>query len=92
MDGENVSIVWCQPLVLLQVVGTGREPISVALLPYVQTTFGRLIRMLAKHNIKCGGLPLRKIASLLCPMKDDVGLSIPGVYSIPCECGPAYIG
>jgi hypothetical protein len=27
------------------------KPTSVALLPYIQTTYGRLSRMLAKHNI-----------------------------------------
>jgi hypothetical protein len=30
------------------------KPISVTLLPYVQTKYGRLSRMLAKRNIKCG--------------------------------------
>jgi hypothetical protein len=68
------------------------KPTSVALLPYVQTTYGRLSRMLAKHNIKSVGLPSRKISSFLRPVKDDLGLRTPGVYSIPCECGQVYIG
>ena len=59
---------------------------------YVQTTYGRLSRMLAKHNIKCDGLPPRKISRLFRPVKDDVGLRTLGVYSIPCECGQVYIG
>jgi predicted GIY-YIG superfamily endonuclease len=25
------------------------------------------------------------------PIKDNLGLRTPGVYSIPCECGRAYI-
>jgi hypothetical protein len=29
---------------------------------------------------------------MLRPVKDDPGLKIPGVYSIPCECGKTYIG
>jgi hypothetical protein len=48
--------------------------------------------MLSRHNIKSVGLPLRKISSFLRPLKDDLGLKTPGVYSIPCECGQVYIG
>jgi predicted GIY-YIG superfamily endonuclease len=48
--------------------------------------------MLAKHNIKCVGLPPTKISSLLLPAKDDLGLRTPGVYSLPCKCGQVYIG
>jgi hypothetical protein len=59
---------------------------------YVHTTNGRLSRMLAKHKIKSVGLPSRKISSFLRPVKDDLGLRTPGVYSIPCECGWVYIG
>jgi hypothetical protein len=59
---------------------------------YVQTTYGRLSRMQATHNIKSVGLPPRKISSLLRPVKDNLGLRTPGVYSIPCECGQVYIG
>jgi hypothetical protein len=68
------------------------KPTSVALLPYVQTTYGRFSRMLAKHNIKSVGLLLRKISSFLRPLKDNQGLRTPGVYSIPCDCGEVYIG
>jgi hypothetical protein len=67
------------------------KPTSVALLPHVQTTHSRLSRMLAKHNIKSVGLPPRKISSFLRPVKDNLGLRTPGVYSIPCECSQVYI-
>jgi hypothetical protein len=63
----------------------------VALLPFVNTTFNRISRMLSRHNIKSVGLPPRKIANFLRPVKDDLGLKTPGVYSIPCECGQVYI-
>jgi hypothetical protein len=33
-----------------------------------------------------------KLSSLLCPVKDHLGLRTPGVYRIPCECGRVYIG
>src|SRR5215469_1292483 len=68
------------------------KPISTACLPYTQTTFGRLSRMLAKHNIKSVALPPRNIVSYLPPFKEAIGLRTPGIYSIPCECGSAYIG
>jgi hypothetical protein len=48
--------------------------------------------MLSKHNIKSVGLLPRKITSFLQPAKDDLGLKTPGVCSIPCKCGPVYIG
>jgi len=68
------------------------KPTSTAYIPYTQTTFGRLRRMLAKHKIKSVTLPPRKILSHLPPVKDALGLRTPGIYSIPCECGRVYIG
>jgi hypothetical protein len=55
-------------------------------------TYGKLSRMLAKQNIKCAGLPPRKIPSLLRPVKHNLEVRTPGVYSIPCQCGQIYIG
>ena len=63
-----------------------------AYIPYTQTTYGRLSRMLAKHNIKCVVLPPRKIFNYLPPVKDAFGLRTPGVYSMPCECSRVFIG
>jgi len=37
-------------------------------------------------------LNLLIIFSYLPPVKDALGLSTPGVYSIPCECCRVYIG
>ena len=71
---------------------TNDKPTSTAFIPYTQATYGRLSRMLAKHNIKSVALPLRKISSYLPPVKDAVGLRTAGLYSIPCECGRVYIG
>jgi hypothetical protein len=48
--------------------------------------------MLAKHNIKSVAMPPKKIHNYLPPVKDPLGLRIPGVYNIPCECGKVYIG
>jgi hypothetical protein len=68
------------------------KPTATAYLSYTQTTFGRLSRLLAKHNIKSVALPPRKRASYLSPFKEIIGLRTPGIYSIPCECGKVYFG
>jgi predicted GIY-YIG superfamily endonuclease len=68
------------------------KPISTAVIPYMQTTFGRLSRMLFRHKIRSIGIPPKKTHSHLPAEKDPLGLKTPGVYSIPCECGSVYIG
>jgi len=70
---------------------TNDKPTSTAYILYTQTTYGRLSRILAKHNIKSFALPFRKIFSYLLSVKDALGLRTPGIYSIPCECGRVYI-
>jgi len=67
-------------------------PISTTYLPYTQTTYGRISRMLAKYIIKSVAIPPRKISSYMPPTKDAPGLRTPGIYKIPCECGKVYIG
>jgi len=67
------------------------QPTSTAYIPYTNT-YGRLSRMLAKHNIKSVAIPSRKISSYLPPVKDAIDLKTPVVYRIPCECGKVYIG
>jgi hypothetical protein len=64
---------------------TKDKPISMAYIPYTQAAYGRLGRMLAKHNIKSFPLPPKKISNYLPPVKDAMGLRTPGIYSIPCE-------
>jgi hypothetical protein len=71
---------------------TKDKTISTAYIPYTQTTFGRLNRVLAKHNNKSVALPPKKISIYLPPVKETLGLRTPGIYSIPCECGKVYIG
>jgi len=71
---------------------TNDKPTSTEYIPYTQTTYGRLSRMLAKHNVKRVALPFRKVFSYLPPVKDALGLRTSGIYRIPCECGRVYIG
>jgi hypothetical protein len=68
------------------------KPNLRAYIPYTQTTYGRLSRMMAKYNIKSIQLPPKKFSNYLPPVKDAVGLKTPGIYSIPCECEKVYIG
>jgi hypothetical protein len=49
-------------------------------------------RLLARHNIKSVGLPPKKIPNFLRPVKDDLGLKTPDVYSVPCGCSKVYTG
>ena len=70
-----------------RVIETEDKSISTAYLPYTQTTYGRISRMLGKYNIKSVALPPRKISSYMPPTKDP-----PGIYKIPCECSKVYIG
>jgi hypothetical protein len=68
------------------------QPKSTAYIPYTNNTYGRLSRMLAKHNIKSVAIPSRKISSYLPPVKDAISLKTPGIYRIPCECGKVCTG
>jgi hypothetical protein len=75
-----------------QIPAPENKPTATAYIPYINYTYGRLSRMLARYNIKSVAIPHRKIASYLPPVKDAIGLKTPGVYRIPCECGTVYIG
>jgi hypothetical protein len=68
------------------------EPNSFAFLPFERTIFSCISRVLARHNIKSGGLPHMKLSSLLLPVNDYLGLRTPEVYKIPRECGRVNIG
>ena len=48
--------------------------------------------MFPEHSIKLAGLPLRKFSSFLRPVKDELRLGTPGVYSIPYEWGQVSNG
>jgi hypothetical protein len=68
------------------------KPVLVTFLPYMSMTFNCISRLLSRHNIKSVSLLLKKIPSFLRPVKDDLGLKTPGVYSAPCKCGQVCIG
>jgi hypothetical protein len=68
------------------------KPTSVAILPYIQTTYSRIKRMFGRYSIKNVSLPPRNICIFFGPVKDDLRLRTAGAYSNPCECGQVYLG
>jgi hypothetical protein len=71
---------------------TSKEDLtSVAFFPFVSFTFNHINSVLSKCKITTVGL-LPEVISYLQPVKNDLGLKTPGMYSIPCECGKVYIG
>jgi hypothetical protein len=68
------------------------KPAGIAVLPHQQAVSNKISRLLTKYNIKTVHIPKKKNRQLLRAAKDDLGLKIPGVYRIPCECGKVYIG
>ena len=77
---DRIEFSFCVP---------GTRGLSVC---WLETTYGRLSRMLAKYNIKSVTIPPRKISSYMPPTKEAPGLRTPGIYRISCECGKVYIG
>jgi hypothetical protein len=59
------------------------KSVSTAYLPYTQTTYVKLSRMLAKYQIKCVTIPPRKISSYIPPTKDPTGLRTPYPTAFP---------
>jgi hypothetical protein len=51
-----------------------------------------LSRLLVKFNIRTVHIPRKKTIQILRFVKDDLGLNVPGVYRVPCECGKAHVG
>ncbi|XP_046400913.1 uncharacterized protein LOC124167151 [Ischnura elegans] len=68
------------------------KPLGRACIPYVSTISGKIGRILLRHNLQVIHRPPKKIRDGLVRVKDDLGLRVPGVYHIPCECGLAYVG
>jgi non-ribosomal peptide synthetase component F len=59
------------------------KPTSTAYIPYTQTTYGRLSRMLAKHNIKSVILPHKKSIQLPSTSQGCIGIKNTGYIQDP---------
>jgi hypothetical protein len=62
------------------------------MLPYQKAITNKISRLLAKYNIKTVHIPQKKNIHMFRLVKDELGLKVPGLYQIPCECGKAYVG
>jgi hypothetical protein len=60
--------------------------------PYQQAMSNKISRLLTKYNIKTVHVTITKDRQLLRTAKDDLGLKVPEVYRIPCECGQTGCG
>lgn len=73
-----------------------REEVPIwgtAVVPFYQTVTNRLTRLLHHKNIRTTSYPFsKKLKQQLHPLKDLLGLRVPGVYKVPCGCGANYIG
>jgi hypothetical protein len=66
--------------------------IGIARLPYNKTYCNKISRVLQKFNIRTVHIPWKKTIQTLRSVKDELGLNVPGVYQIPCECDKVYMG
>jgi hypothetical protein len=67
------------------------EPTGVAMLPYQHCVTNMISKLLVKH-IKTIHIPARKSIHMLGSVKDKLGLKVPNIYRIPCECGKVHVG
>jgi hypothetical protein len=88
MTGRSTDPLNCRP----HLAQLDNESNSVTFQSFVGTIFNWISRVLAQHNIRSVGLPHMKLFSLLCPVKDHLGLRTPHVCRFPCECRRVYIG
>jgi hypothetical protein len=66
--------------------------IGIARLPYNKTYCNKISRVLQKFNIRTVHIPWKMTIQTLRSVKDELGLNVPGVYRIPCECDKVYMG
>jgi hypothetical protein len=55
------------------------KPSSIAI-PYQKAITNKISRLLAEYNIKTVHIPRKKNTHMLRPVKDDLGIKVPGVY------------
>ena len=76
-NGYSDQQIHCVLYPATKTLKPAQKPTSVALLPFLQTSYGCLDRMLSRYNIKCVRLPPMMMFSFLHEVKDDFGLKTP---------------
>lgn len=69
-----------------------KEKKEKVFLPYVAGVSEIIQRKLRPHNLEAVFKPYKKIGDMMESTKDKFWLQESGVYSLPCDCGKAYIG
>lgn len=64
---------------------------GVAAIPFYHTVTNRLARLLHRRQFRTVTYPYKKWRQYLQAVKDPLGLNVPAVYEVPCECGTKYI-
>ena len=66
---------------------------SIVVLPYIQGTTDKVVKILRKRKIKIAFSPPNSLRNMLDKAKDPIDPKHKkGVYVIPCSCGRLYIG
>jgi hypothetical protein len=68
------------------------KPAGIAILPYQQAVFNKIIRLLFKHNIKIIHMLVKKSNHMVISVKDKLGLKFTGIYCVPFEYSKVYVG
>jgi hypothetical protein len=65
---------------------------DIVMIPFHPTVSNKIIRLLAKQNIKTICIPAKKTIKMLRPVKDKLDLKFTGIYCVPCEYGMVCVG
>lgn len=69
-----------------------QEEKKIIMLPYYGTVSSQIGRLTGKFGFWTPYRPLSKLKNWLCPVKDHLGLTTPGIYRIPCSSERFCIG
>jgi len=68
-----------------------KKPTGTAMIPFHHTIHNKISRFLKKHNITTVHNPKRKTAQMWRFAKDELELTVLGVYQIMCKCREVYV-
>lgn len=83
---EDVRHVLIPPKDRMTPLAEDEELEHMANIPFCSTVWGRIGRMLKKHQFRFSN-PLGKMDNYWAQLKDALGLKVPRVYYITCKCG-----
>jgi hypothetical protein len=66
--------------------------IQILICDLKQSVTNKISRLLAKYIMKTNHILARKNIHMLRAVEDILGLNVPSIYCIPCECDKVYVG